>query len=95
MSTTSRRLSSSRKGSVMGSDPPKSWVKAQLRSADSESGLDALAWEGPGGPDTWYESALDASENGGAWIQYRLVLGSKNSLNTPRLTRVEVRYESP
>ena len=75
--------------------PPKSWVKAQLRAADTKAELDAAAWEGPGGQDTWYESGQEASGNGGAgWVQYRLALGSTNSLNTPRLTRVDVRYES-
>ena len=74
--------------------PLKAWVKAQLRSADTEEGLEKAAWEGPDGLDTWYEEGQGASgaERAGRWVQYKLALGSANSLNTPRVTRVDVQY---
>ena len=73
--------------------PPKSWVRAQLRSADTKDGLEAAAWEGPDGTESWYKKGQRA--RGGRhrrWVQYKLALGSTNSLNTPRLTRVDVHY---
>ena len=73
--------------------PSKSWVKAQLRSADTKDGLETATWEGPDGTDTWYEKGQRALEGRHRmWVQYRLALGSKNSLSTPRLTRVDVHY---
>ena len=73
--------------------PPKAWVKAQLRSAETEEGLEAAAWDGPDDAITWYEKGQRAP--GGrhrSWVQYKLALGSTNSLNTPRVTRVDVHY---
>ena len=73
--------------------PPKAWVKAHLRSADTKDGLETATWEGPDGTDTWYDKGQGASrERHRRWVQYRLAIGSKNSLNTPRLTRVDVHY---
>ena len=73
--------------------PSKSWVKAQLRSADTKEGLKWAKWEGPGGTGSWYDKGQKASgEQRARWVQYRLALGSANSLSTPRLTRVDVNY---
>ena len=57
--------------------PPKTWVKAQCRSADSKEQLAGAAWFGPGGPDTWFvrPQALDRETLAGRWLQYRLALG--------------------
>ena len=76
--------------------PAKTWVKAQLRSAGTKESLAAAPWEGPDGTDTWSESGQPASatERLGRWVQYRLALGATNSLSTPRVTQVDVRYQS-
>ena len=76
--------------------PAKAWVKAQLRSADAKEGLETATWEGSDGTDTWYEKGQNAAVGGtdGGWVQFRLALGSTNSLNTPRLTRVDVHYRT-
>ena len=74
--------------------PAKTWVKAQLRSADTEDGLQAAPWRGPTGDGSWYENGQrpQATESEG-WLQYRLALGATNSLSTPRVRRVDVQYE--
>ena len=33
--------------------PPKSWVRAQLRFADTQDGLETAMWERPNGSDNW------------------------------------------
>ena len=78
-----------------GEMPAKTWVKAQLRSASSEQALGEAAWQGPSGPASWYENGekTTGSESRGRWLQYKLALGATNSLSTPRITRVDVRYE--
>ena len=75
--------------------PAKTWVKAQLRSADTRKGLETAPWEGPDGNDSWYQKGerTDAGERRRTWLQYRLALGATNSLSTPRVTRVDVHYE--
>ena len=77
--------------------PAKTWVKAQLRSADTEGSLEAAPWRGPTGGDSWYENGrrTQAAEGDGRWLQYRLALGAANSLSTPRVTRADVHYEVP
>ena len=73
--------------------PPKAWVKAQLRSADTREGLETAAWEGPDGTETWYKNGQRALRGRHRrWVQYKLALGSTNSLSTPRVTRVDVHY---
>ena len=76
--------------------PAKTWVKGQLRSADTQQDLAAAPWEGPGGRASWYESGqrITGRESQRRWVQYRLALGATNSLSTPRLTRVDVHYGS-
>ncbi len=75
---------------------PKTWVRAQVRSAESKDDLSNALWQGPGGPGTWFEAGTDtfSADHSGQWIQYRLALGARNSGNSPRVTRVSVRYES-
>ena len=72
--------------------PPRSWVNAQLRTADSREQLDKAEWAGPGGPGSRYERG-DAIPDGaarGRWLQYRLALGAEKSLRTPRVTEVRI-----
>ena len=75
--------------------PPQTWVKAQVRYCDREDMLERSPWLGPDGPGTWFDtsgsSLLPPSE--GPWMQYRLALGAVNSLRTPRVREVRLRYE--
>ncbi len=74
--------------------PPKTWVKAQLRSADTREGLDAAPWAGADGPGTWLTNgqALPHETRHGEWIQFRLALGATNGVSTPRVTEISVEY---
>ena len=74
--------------------PPKAWVRAQLRSADTREGLDGLPWVGPGAGRDWFEAGQEVQlqQHMGKWVQYRLALGAVNSGSTPRVTRVDVHY---
>lgn len=73
--------------------PPKTWVRAQIRFAGSQTDLEAAEWTGPQGPDTWFENGDPLPETAqGQWVQYRLALGATNSLGTPRVTRVDLTY---
>ena len=101
MSIMRRRLSRSREGSSLGSitwaaeTPRKAWIRAQPRSAETKEGLEAATWEGPDGTETWDEKGQRALEGRHRrWVQYKLALGSKNSLSAPRLTRVDVHYRT-
>ena len=74
--------------------PDKTWVKAQLRWADSEATLEDAAWLGPDGSDSWYENgdSLRPNTSGMRWLQYRLALGAINSLRSPRISAVSISY---
>jgi hypothetical protein len=74
--------------------PPTTWVKAQLRFADTEAELEQSPWIGAEGEGSWFENHQEMrSQRAGAWIQYRLALGAVNGGSTPRVTEVEVHYE--
>ena len=75
--------------------PPKTWVKAQIRSAPEPQSLPQAPWQGPHGLDGWFENAQPAEpgRHAGRWIQYRLALGAVNGGSSPRVTCVEVEYE--
>jgi len=74
--------------------PPKTWVKSQLRVADTKDGLDSAFWSGPdSSSETWFEDGQHVTMTG-RWVQYKLALGAYNSLGTPRLTKVEVQFQS-
>ncbi|MBM4084713.1 MAG: VCBS repeat-containing protein, partial [Planctomycetes bacterium] len=75
--------------------PPKTWVKAQLRSAHSKDALSSAPWLGPDGPGSWFENGQRVAPRSlsGEWIQYRLALGATNSVASPRVTEVAVEYE--
>lgn len=73
--------------------PDKTWVGAQLRSADTEAGLAEASWRGPDGGDSWYGGGDPVrSDEAGRWLQYRLVLGACNSLRSPRISEVAITY---
>ncbi len=69
--------------------PAKTWVRAQVRAADSAERLRREPWPAGG---VWIENGGRVSARG-RWAQYRLALGAVNSGRTPRVTRVELRYE--
>ena len=76
--------------------PPRTWVRAQLRSAPNNADLQKAAWQGPdGGEKSWFEQgeSLDSVQMQGEWIQYRLALGAYNSVSTPRIEAVHVDCE--
>ena len=75
--------------------PAKCWVKAQMRSACSKEALWDSRWKGPDGGPGWFERPQSVRSGAftGRWVQYRLTLGSINSLNTPRLSKVVVDFE--
>ena len=75
--------------------PPKSWVRSQLRFASSRERLAAAAWSGPDGDSSWYENgqAVSVEKGVGPWIQYRLMLGARQSGASPRVARVDVDYD--
>lgn len=72
--------------------PPGTWVKMQLRFAETESKLDGAPWTGPGGENTWFENGrpVPAGPCPGRWAQCRLALGANASCGTPRITRVDI-----
>ncbi|MAG36314.1 MAG: hypothetical protein CL878_08730 [Dehalococcoidia bacterium] len=75
-------------------EPPKTWVKAQLRFAPTEASLEPAVWVGPGRGAEWFANnqEVEGSAFAGQWVQYRLALGSVNSGRTPRVTEVAVSY---
>jgi len=77
-----------------GEVPVKTWVKAQFRTADKKDNLEKSPWMGPTGKDSWFskDQRVDSYYFSGRWKQYRLQIGAFNSLNTPRITRVVVRF---
>ena len=76
---------------------PQTWVKAQLRFADTKEALEKAEWIGPGGGNSWFDNhqKVEGKAWAGKWIQYRLALGALNSGGTPRITQVELPYRQP
>jgi len=72
---------------------PRTWVRAQIRTAGRADGLERAAWRGTGlrAADGWLEngSPIDDVPWGG-FVQYRLALGATNSGSTPRIRRVTI-----
>jgi hypothetical protein len=75
--------------------PPKTWVKAQLKSAATEVALEKAAWKGPGEGDAWFDNGQEAQPDAfpNRWVQYRLALGAVAGGSTPRVTAVSVHYD--
>ena len=74
--------------------PAKTWVKAQLRVAQAKDALEKTPWFGPKGLGSWFESPQAVTNRSGAgrWIQYRLALGARNGLSTPRVREVRLEF---
>ncbi|NSW57886.1 MAG: VCBS repeat-containing protein [Armatimonadetes bacterium] len=73
--------------------PLKTWVRAQLRCAGSLEALPSARWVGAGGTDGYLDNGDGIDLPGAArWIQYRLALGATNSVATPRVREVRVRF---
>jgi hypothetical protein len=71
--------------------PHKTWVRAQVRVADTREALAQEPFTGPDGSDaTWYAcgQAVGRSRRQQRYAQYRLALGAVNSISTPRITAV-------
>nr|WP_246211684.1 VCBS repeat-containing protein [Phytoactinopolyspora alkaliphila] len=74
--------------------PAKTWIRAQVRCADTLGELGRAAWMGSDGPGSWLlENERVPSTLRGRYIQYRLAIGAFNSVNTPRITAVQIDYE--
>ena len=76
--------------------PPKCEAEAQFRFADSPDRLDDNPWRGPIGLNTWFKSGqrVDKHRFNGKWVQYRLNLKAYNSLSTPRISKVVVKFDN-
>ncbi|MEX0643597.1 MAG: VCBS repeat-containing protein [Pirellulales bacterium] len=73
--------------------PNKTWLKAQLRTAESRENLASAPWCGAKGTGSWFsEPQAIESISTGRWIQYRLALGAINGVTSPRVHEVSVRY---
>ncbi len=72
----------------------KTWVKAQLRFAESEEGLKSAGWQGPNGSAKWLTNGQKVGRlrQRGRWVQYRLALGAVNGGNSPRVKSVRVEH---
>jgi hypothetical protein len=79
-----------------GDIPPKTWVKGQVRVADTEEGLASSSWMGPDDNDFgWNGKGADSGVQLPArWVQYRLVLGATNGCSSPRVTAVSLHYST-
>lgn len=73
-----------------GDIPEKTWVRAQIRTAESASGLEHAAWQGPGSETDWFVDESPVSIPLGGVVQYRLALGATNGVATPRITQVRL-----
>ncbi len=78
-----------------GATPGLTSVRFQVRTADSEDGLEDAKWRGPGGVGTYFtdsETDLDFEETPD-WIQYRAILDTKNSAASPIVSSVQIDFE--
>ncbi len=75
-------------------EPPKTWVRARIRTAASPEDLGNAPWSGPRGPGGWYANGErpEGAFIAGKWIQYRLALGSAAGANSPRVISVTVSF---
>ena len=66
----------------------RTWVKIQLRCADSIVGLENAEWS-----ESFENNADISSLNLKGYIQYKLELGAPCGAGTPRVTEVTVEFE--
>ena len=68
-------------------------VAFQVRSAATSAGLDGAEWEGPAGPNSWFEIPGPIVNSGsGFWFQYRARLSTPNGGASPVLTEVAIEF---
>jgi hypothetical protein len=73
--------------------PRKTWLKAQIRTAESREKLARASWVGPKGAGSWFAKPQKISSRLiGSWVQYRLALGATNGVATPRVREVSIKY---
>jgi len=73
--------------------PAKTWVRAQLRFAQTRPELEDAPWQGPTGSESWLECGDQiAGMQQASWVQYRLALGARGGGNTPRVSQVCLDY---
>jgi len=61
--------------------PAKTWVKAQLRTAQTSEKLEDAEWQ-----------EVDDFKQEGLWAQYKLTLGATNCCRSPRIKKVTVNF---
>jgi hypothetical protein len=76
--------------------PPRTWLRAQVRSAATEEALAEAAWTGPAGLESWFTDSGDIAAEVplGPWVQYRLALGATNACGTPRVSAVTLSWKT-
>ncbi|MBI2825505.1 MAG: VCBS repeat-containing protein [Planctomycetia bacterium] len=73
--------------------PCKTWLKAQLRAAESREALAQSAWAGPDGAGSWFIKPQAVPHGvAGRFVQYRLALGATNGVASPRVRGVSIHY---
>jgi hypothetical protein len=74
--------------------PFHTYVRFQIRTAETRAALDTAAWHGPGGDADYYlhsGDAIHAVPRQHRWLQYRLELGIARGTGAPEVTAVELR----
>lgn len=72
--------------------PDKTWVRLQLRYAPTQDELCQSKWQGKSSNEDWFQNGDSIEKNikNYGWVQYRLALGAKNALRTPRVSSVRI-----
>lgn len=71
--------------------PIKTWVNCQIRTAETEDGLEATPFIGPDGTDGTRFACCEPIPKAcvrGKYLQIKLFIGAVNSGNTPRITEI-------
>lgn len=77
--------------------PAGTTLSVQLRSADTEAGLDAAPWYGPTGQADSYTVShvgVNSIHDGDRWVQYAAVLATNNPTQTPILNSIKLSYSN-
>jgi hypothetical protein len=76
--------------------PSRTYIKFQLRTADTESGLMIEEYVGPNGkPDSYYtvtENPIWSGHDNQSWIQYKVFLSTIDTSRTPILEKIIINY---
>jgi hypothetical protein len=74
--------------------PDGTWLKAQVRTAESQAALHDAPWHGKRGEGDWLErgQTMGTLTRGSRWLQYRLALGAPNGAGTPRVSEIRVSW---